>query len=79
MTQKEKTKLRNKIAALISRTNKKQETLVLANDLEEKSTKFIDLVKAINKVCNEDTKDMILEELNLGNDAASSESSSNGK
>ena len=79
MTQKEKTKLRNKIAALISRTNKKQETLVLANDLEEKSTKFIDLVKAINKVCNEDIKDKILEELNLGRDAASSESSSNGK
>ena len=79
MTQKEKTKLRNKIAALISRTNKKQETLVLANDLEEKSTKFIDLVKAINKVCKEDTKDKILEELNLGRDTASSESSSNGK
>ena len=79
MTQKEKTKLRNKIAALISRTNKKQETLVLANDLEEKSTKFTDLVKAINKVCKEGTKDKILEELNLGNDAASSESSSNGK
>ena len=79
MTQKEKTKLRNKIAALISRTNKKQETLVLANDLEEKSTKFIDLVKAINKVCKEGTKDKILQELNIGNDAASSESSSNGK
>ena len=71
MTQKEKSRLRNKIAALISRNNKKQETLVLAKNLEAKRTKFNDLVKALNKVCNHDTKDMILEELNLQNDVVS--------